>query len=128
MAKKSESGAIVLSALEEDILTVLFGNAKGVYGLDVLSRMNTANEKNQRRKIGVGSLYPTLKRLEQKGLVEGRWGDDTVAGEGSDGARRRYYTLTADGARALEATWQYREQLKCQIDDGCTAGGCLAYA
>lgn len=127
MAKKSEGGAIVLSALEEDILTVLFGNAKGVYGLDILSRMNTANEKHQRRKIGVGSLYPALKRLEQQGLVEGRWGDDKVAGESSDGARRRYYTLTADGAQALKATWQYRKHLNCRIDEDFTSGGCLAY-
>lgn len=41
------------------------------------------------------SLYPTLYRLEEKGLIEGRWVER--AGQ----RRRRYYRLTAPGRRAL---------------------------
>src|SRR5439155_1058210 len=39
----------------------------------------------------VASLYPTLYRLEDKGLIEGRWVER--AGQ----RRRRYYKLTAAG-------------------------------
>lgn len=41
------------------------------------------------------SLYPTLYRLEDRGLIEGRWVER--AGQ----RRRRYYRLTAAGRRAL---------------------------
>jgi len=41
------------------------------------------------------SLYPTLYRLEDRGLIEGRWVER--AGQ----RRRRYYRLTAAGRKAL---------------------------
>jgi PadR family transcriptional regulator PadR len=41
------------------------------------------------------SLYPTLYRLEDRGLIEGRWVER--AGQ----RRRRYYRLTQAGRRAL---------------------------
>ena len=43
----------------------------------------------------IASLYPTLYRLEEKQLIEGRWVER--AGQ----RRRRYYRLTPDGKKAL---------------------------
>ena len=43
----------------------------------------------------VASLYPTLYRLEEKRLIEGRWVEK--AGQ----RRRRYYRLTAAGRKTL---------------------------
>jgi transcriptional regulator len=43
----------------------------------------------------VASLYPTLYRMEDKGLIEGRWVEK--AGH----RRRRYYRLTREGKKAL---------------------------
>jgi transcriptional regulator len=43
----------------------------------------------------VASLYPSLYRMEEKGLIEGRW----VEKPGQ--RRRRYYRLTKSGKRAL---------------------------
>lgn len=43
----------------------------------------------------VASLYPTLYRLEDKGLIEGHWVER--AGQ----RRRRYYRITAAGRRVL---------------------------
>jgi PadR family transcriptional regulator PadR len=51
----------------------------------------------------VASLYPTLYRLEDKGLIDGRWVEK--AGQ----RRRRYYRLTAAGRKMLASqrtTWQ----------------------
>lgn len=45
----------------------------------------------------VASLYPILYRLERRGLIQGRWVEK--AGE----RRRRFYRLTAPGARTLTA-------------------------
>ena len=51
----------------------------------------------------VASLYPTLYRMEDKGLIDGRWVEK--AGQ----RRRRYYRVTASGRKALKAhrtVWQ----------------------
>ena len=51
----------------------------------------------------VASLYPTLYRLEEKELIEGRWVEK--AGQ----RRRRYYRLTAAGRKTLKSqrsTWE----------------------
>ncbi len=42
-----------------------------------------------------GTVYPALRRLERDGLVAGRWA------EVSGGPRRRYYSLTITGQKAL---------------------------
>ena len=52
----------------------------------------------------ITSLYPTLYRLEDEGLLEGRWVEK--AGQ----RRRRYYKLTAPGRRKLaseRSVWQH---------------------
>ena len=51
----------------------------------------------------IASLYPTLYRLEDQGLVEGRWVEK--AGQ----RRRRYYRLTPAGRTRLareRSVWQ----------------------
>src|SRR5205809_4939919 len=45
----------------------------------------------------VASLYPTLYRLERRGVIAGRWVERAGA------RRRRYYRLTAEGKRVLAA-------------------------
>ena len=45
----------------------------------------------------VASLYPTLYRMEDKRLLEGRWVEK--AGQ----RRRRYYRITAEGRKTLKA-------------------------
>lgn len=52
----------------------------------------------------VASLYPTLYRMEDKGLIEGRWVEK--AGQ----RRRRYYRLTAAGRRTLKSQRTVWEQ------------------
>ncbi len=48
-------------------------------------------------RIHAASLYPLLYRLERKRWIEGRWVEK--AGQ----RRRRFYRLTAEGRRQLEA-------------------------
>ena len=45
----------------------------------------------------VASLYPTLYRMEDKGLIDGRWVEK--AGQ----RRRRYYKVTPEGRKALKS-------------------------
>jgi PadR family transcriptional regulator, regulatory protein PadR len=54
-------------------------------------------------QFNVASLYPLLYRLEQRGLIQGRW----VEKPGQ--RRRRFYKLTAAGQKILKQqrrTWK----------------------
>src|SRR5262245_49311456 len=65
-------------------------------------------EEIRRRSAGAfdlpeGTIYPVLHRLEEGGLLAGRW----ITAE--SGRRRRIYSLTRRGARELagqRATWE----------------------
>ena len=48
-------------------------------------------------EIGAGSLFPALHRLEDKGWLEGEWGETEA------GRRARFYKMTAAGRRQLSA-------------------------
>jgi transcriptional regulator len=48
-------------------------------------------------QVEEGALYPALRRLEKRGLIESEWGvTDT-------GREAKYYRLTREGRRALES-------------------------
>ncbi|BAY96057.1 MULTISPECIES: PadR family transcriptional regulator [unclassified Tolypothrix] len=100
--KKHETDGVKLSALEEDILTLLRGLE--MYGLEILDGLNDGRPI----PIGFGSLYPTLNRLEKKGLVSWKWGDEQ---DETGGARRKYYKVTGLGANVLREVQEYREKL-----------------
>lgn len=97
---------VEISSLEELIMTPLLNNE--LYGLQLVQAIEEAS--GGKRRIGIGSLYPTLHRLEKnKGLIESRWGDDRPEERG--GARRRYYKLTGLGVATLRETQQLRDNL-----------------
>jgi len=103
--KKSSTEILTLSKMEEEILSVLTG--RELYGLQIIDAFRDASEGH--RSIGVGSLYPTLSRLEEKGLIlswmEARPEDD------KGGARRKYFKVTQQGVMALAAAEQFRRKL-----------------
>ena len=99
---KDSNQPVKLSAIDEDILTVLLG--RELYGLEILDQLNL----DRPIEIRFGSLYPAMNRLEKKGLVSWKWGDEV---DESGGARRKYYKVTGLGAKALSAVQQYRASL-----------------
>ena len=88
-----------ISALDQDILTLLNGNE--LYGLEVVERINI----NRPVQLTFGSVYPALNRLCKKKLISDRWGDS------QEGARRKYFKLTELGRNKLNELEQYRKQL-----------------
>ncbi len=60
------------------------------YGLDITARTG----------LQPATVYTSLRRLEKRGFVRGRWEDAEIA-EAERRPRRRYYELTADGESAL---------------------------
>lgn len=87
MNSLSRSEILILAALE----------ARERYGLEIVETM----KKTTGQSISLGGLYTTLHRMERKGLVSARWGEST---EHRQGARRRYYRITARGVRTLAET------------------------
>ncbi len=104
MSKRNKKGVVVLSVLELDILTVLKGGT--FYGLEILERINTARSKVGMNKLGIGSLYPTLQRMEKAELVNVR-----KPNKGKDSSRRKYYYISSEGEKAIGLTHTYREWL-----------------
>lgn len=81
--KKGSAELLVLSFLE--------GRPRHGYEIGKLIEVHSG----KRIQFRIGSLYPILCRLEQKGLISGRWVEKP--GE----RRRRFYRLTAEGRKFL---------------------------
>ncbi|PYR42425.1 MAG: PadR family transcriptional regulator [Acidobacteria bacterium] len=65
-----------------------------LHGYAIAARLEQVSGGSLR--LNMGTLYPGLMRLEQRGLVRGAWG---VTGTSR---RARFYTITAAGRRQLE--------------------------
>ena len=81
--KRGSTELLILALLEE----------KQRHGYDIGRLINVRSQGSI--SFHVASLYPTLYRLEDKGLIEGKW----IEKAGS--RRRRYYRLTAQGRKVL---------------------------
>ena len=98
-----------LTILEENILILLAG--KQLYGLQIIDAFQEATKG--KKKIGFGSLYPTLHKLEKKGYIKSKWGEETPEERG--GARRKYYTLSGLGEAALTRANKIRTNLEAWV-------------
>src|SRR5215207_7005466 len=65
-----------------------------LHGYAIAARLEQTS--NGALQLNMGTLYPALMRLEQRGLLKGVWGV-------SDSNRKaRFYSLTAAGRRQLK--------------------------
>ena len=75
------------------------------YGFQILHELR--ERSNGFFDLKEGTLYPALRRLEERGFVQSHW-KEPAAGEG--GMPRKYYRLTDRGRAALsEAVTVWRE-------------------
>ncbi len=65
---------------------------------------------DNRCELKEATLYSAFRRLEQAGYIRTYWGDETV------GARRRYYSITAEGRQAYQIYKHDWEEAKADID------------
>lgn len=93
-----------LGELEELVLLtvgILYPDAYGVAVMDELDRQAS-------RSLNISAVHAVLTRLEEKGLVKSKMSDPT---EERGGRRKRIFTLTAAGKRALEEAQEMRTQM-----------------
>jgi PadR family transcriptional regulator, regulatory protein PadR len=87
-AKKGSADLLILALVDEQAL----------HGYDIGRRIDERSDGTLR--FTLASLYATLYRLEERGLLRGRWVEK--AGQ----RRRRYYRITDDGRQVLAAQRQ----------------------
>jgi PadR family transcriptional regulator, regulatory protein PadR len=90
---------MTLTTIEEEILILL--RTQPLYGGQIKKFINEAYD--YQRDLNDGSLYPTLKRMEVRGLVTSEWNDGV-----------KYYSITPEGEEALE----YRERTRMNLLEG----------
>ena len=106
MAQGNKDDPLNLTLTEESILNAILFRER--YGLEIMKAI--AEASNGKKTIGFSSLYPNLRKLEKKGFVTSRWGDETP--EENTGARRRYYQITGSGMAAVNQKQEYLTALQ----------------
>ena len=106
MAKDNRDDPLNLTLTEESILNALIFRER--YGLEIMDAIAQASQG--KKKIGFSSLYPNLRKLEKRGFVTSRWGDETP--EENTGARRRYYKITGSGSAAVKQKQEFLTALQ----------------
>lgn len=81
---------LVKGSTELLVLSLLKGRA--LHGYEIIKEIRGRSDGHLR--VGEGSLYPLLHRLERDGLLAAEWG-------GAAGRDRRYYRLTPRGEAVL---------------------------
>jgi transcriptional regulator len=92
MEKNQEKTDILQGTLDLMVLQTL-DSLGPLHGYAIAARVEQVSKGAL--QLNMGTLYPALMRLEQRGLLEARWGT-------SDNNRRaRFYELTRAGRREL---------------------------
>ena len=78
------------------VLLALIRHGDEAYGVPIAR----AIEQTTGKRVVIASVYNTLERLEQKGLVESAVGDPTPE---RGGRAKRYFTITPAGLREVRA-------------------------
>jgi transcriptional regulator len=76
-----------------DLLILTTLHARPLHGWAISRRIQ--QQSGDVLRVGQGSLYPALYRLEERGLIRASWGIS------DEGRRAKFYQLSAAGRRAL---------------------------
>jgi len=89
---QTRRGALTLAVLA----AILDGE---FYGYNIMKRLN--REEYDNLQVEPSTIYPLLRRLEQRGMLEAEWSE-------AEGKRKRLYFLTKQGKemlRKMSKTW-----------------------
>jgi DNA-binding PadR family transcriptional regulator len=105
-----------LGGFELLVLLALIRLGDEAYGVPIAQ----AIEESSGRDVAIGSIYITLARLEEKGLVSSALGEPTAV---RGGRAKTYFRITARGLRevrqarrTLMTLWQHVPQLQGGIE------------
>jgi PadR family transcriptional regulator PadR len=105
MGKAEDEGELIQGTLEMLVLRALLRGPMHGYGVAEWIEQTS----QQVLKVEEGALYPALHRLELRGLLKAEWGAS------ENNRRAKYYRLTADGRKRLDAESQRWARLSAAV-------------
>lgn len=93
-----------LGEFEEVVLLTVAILGEGAYGVSITQEI----EHQTGRSVGFSTVHTTLQRLEEKGFLSSEMGGATAE---RGGRRKRFFTVTEAGQKALAEVKQVRMQL-----------------
>src|SRR5262245_38511771 len=93
MANRADKADILQGTLDLMVLQTL-ATLGPLHGYAIASRLEQVSGGSL--QLNMGTLYPGLMRLEQRGLVRGKWGVT------ENNRRARFYSITAAGRDQLQ--------------------------
>jgi PadR family transcriptional regulator, regulatory protein PadR len=90
-----------------DTLILSLLHSRDMYGYEIAKYVR--EKSNSQFELKEGTLYLSLKRLENNEWISSYWGD-----EQGPGGRRKYYKLTTLGEKGYEekyAEWQFVKKI-----------------
>ena len=101
----------MLGEFEQLVLLAVLHTGEEAYGIPIRDEIT----RRTGRDVALGTVYKTLVRLEEKGLVGSRTGEPTPQ---RGGRRKRYYAATPPGRRALRASLGALRRMASGLDLG----------
>lgn len=99
------SGDLIQGTLEMLVLKALLRGPMHGYGVAEWIEQTS----QQVLKVEEGALYPALHRMELRGLLKAKWGAS------ENNRRAKFYELTAEGRRRLNAETQRWARLSSAV-------------
>ncbi|HMJ70638.1 MAG TPA: helix-turn-helix transcriptional regulator [Cyclobacteriaceae bacterium] len=90
-----------LGEFEEVVLLTVAILSGEAYGVSIIDEI----EKRLKRKVSLGAMQTSLRRLEEKGFLKSELGEATKM---RGGKRKRYFVLTNFGKKALKESKDQR--------------------
>ena len=94
MSNKENAKADVLQGTLDLMVLQTLDTMGAQHGYTIASRLEQVS--GGALQLNMGTLYPALMRLEQRGLLRGSWGTTDT------NRKARFYALTAAGRKELE--------------------------
>ncbi len=95
MSNRESGKADILQGTLDIMVLQTLATLGPVHGYAIAARLEQVS--NGAIHLNMGTLYPGLMRLEQRGLVRGKWGVT------ENNRKARFYAITAAGRRQLAA-------------------------
>lgn len=94
-----------IGQFEQLVMLTILRKQPAAYGISIQEELLARTE----REYSTGAIYATLDRLEKKGFVKTKQGEATAQ---RGGRRKLYFSLTAPGQSALQASLNALDSLR----------------
>lgn len=97
-----------LGEFEELVLLMVAALHDEAYGVSILENLEKATEKS----LNISAVHVALKRMENKGFINSKFGGIT---SDRGGRRKKYYQITRVGKRILDEQFALRNSIYNRI-------------